>query len=277
MQCRTPKRMRNLGFEPLEGRVLQSGTAIDRPNAGAAAHVAQMKRPKITGSSGGETAILNAYFGGAGHEFVMLAQREVKNLFAVIRGFESGTITQYSVPGLAVKIPNLQSGYTGLPHDPLSENVGGASLVKGKRIELGCIVRGPFTTYPGTTYIVFALNRGAGARLGPEFAGRPGITPDALVTVTVGPYGDSNSATITDLTTGSTQPLSPAVIRVKGPTVRVLVPISQLPSEGFPVNRYTFAVWSAIDQDGGFQSVGSFVPENAMILIGVLTNVQPTL
>lgn len=219
---------------------------------------------------------MNAYFGGAGHEFVTLAQREVKNLFGVIGGFENGTITQYSVPGLVVKIPNLQSGYTGLPHDALILNVGGAILLKGKRIELGAIVRGPFTTYPGTTYIVFAINRGAGARLGPAFAGRPGITPDALVTVKVGPYGQSNSATITDLTTGTTQPLSPSVIQVAGPAVRLLVPTSQLPSEGFSITKYTFAVWAELEPNGGFQSVGSFVPEDSMIPIGVLPNVNPT-
>ncbi len=128
----------------------------------------------------------------------------------------------------------------------------------------------------GTTYIVFALNRGAGARLGPRFPARPGITPDALVTVTVGPYGRSNSATITDLTTGMSQPLNPSVIQVAGPVVRLLVPTSELPSEGFPLKKYTFAVWAAIDPNGGFSSVGSFVPEDSMIPIGVLTNVKPT-
>ena len=102
-------------------------------------------------------------------------------------------------------------------------------------------MRGPFTTTPFATDIVFAINRGAGARIGPAFASRPGITPDALVTVTVGPYGQGNSATLTDLTTGTTTPIS-VPISVAGPTVRILLPQSLLPSEGFagqevPVRR----------------------------------------
>src|SRR5262249_31489420 len=158
--------------------------------------------------------------------------------------------------------------YTGLPHDPLSLNVAGAILLKGKELELGSIVRGPFTTYPGTTYVVFAFNRGAGARLGPTFSERPGIAPDALVIVTVGPYGHSNSATITDLTTGSIQTVSSAAIHVRGPTLRVLVPERLVPSEGLPINRYTFAVWTATQPNSSIQDVGSFVPESAMIPIG---------
>jgi hypothetical protein len=275
MRCRTPPKNRRLGFEQLEGRMLLSITGIDPPKS-AAAQFGRVKPAYVKVSPPGEQAILNAYFGGAGHEFVMLAQRDVKNPSTVISGFETGTITQYSGPGLAVKIPNLQSGYTGLPHDALSLNIGGAILVKGKRNELACIVRGPFTTSPRTTYIVFALNRGAGDRLGPAFSGRPGITPDALVTVTVGPGGRSNSATITDLTSGSTVPLVTPVIRVNGPVLRVLVPASALPSEGFPVNKYTFAVWTEAQLNAAYPSVGSFVPEDAMIPIGVLTNVQPT-
>jgi hypothetical protein len=277
MRCRTRTRNRNLAIEQLEGRILLSNTAIDPPRPHARAHFARVEHTQIVISPGGEKPILNAYFGGAGHEFVLLAQRDVKNPFSVISGFETGTLTQYSAGGLVVKIPNLQSGYTGPPHDPLSLNIGGAVLLKGKTIELACIVRGPFTTYPRATNIVFALDRGAGGRLGPVFAGRPGITPDALVTVTVGPYGHANSATITDLTTGVIVPLASPVIRVNGPVVRVVVPTSALPSEGFPVNKYKFAVWAAVPQTSDFQSVGSFVPEDGMIPIGVLTNVRPTI
>ena len=182
--------------------------------------MSQAHQTSLAAAISGQKAILNAIFGGVGHEFVELAQREVHNIGAVVAGFNAGTLKQYTIPGLAVKVPNLQGGYTGQPHDPLSLNVGGAVLLKGKMIELGAIVRGPFTTYPGTTSIVFALNRGAGRGLGPAFASRPGITPDVLVTVTVGAFGQSNSATITDLTTGPTHPLAPSNIQVAGPTVR---------------------------------------------------------
>src|SRR5262249_53527784 len=136
---------------------------------------------------------------------------------------------------------------------------------------------GPFTTYPHTTYVVFAFNRGAGARLGPVFPQRPGITPDALVTVTIGPNGRGNSATLTDLTTGITAPFPQAEIRVAGPTVRVLVHTHDLPSTGFALKHYQFAFWTMLELGGGYSSVGSFLPEFSMIPIGVLANTRPTM
>ena len=206
-----------------------------------------------------------------------LALKEIKNPLAVVAGFTDHKITQYTVPGLVVKQINLQSGYTGLPHDSFALNIGGAAVLKGKKIELGAIVRGPFTTTPFATTVVFALNRGAGSRLGPYYPERPGITPDALVAVTVGPYGQNNSATFTDLTTGTTTPISSPVISVSGPTVRILLNTSQLPSEGFALKHYTFAVWTESQPNAPFQDVGSFVPEDSMIPIGMETSVRPTL
>ena len=182
---------RKLVVESLEGRALmsveRSGTAAPprRPSDPGAASCAEdhcrFDRPK--------RAILSAIFGGAGHEFVTLAQREIHNIGGVAGGFESGRLKQFTVPGLVFKIANWQSGYTGFPHDPQALTVAGAVLLKRRQIELAAIVRGPFTTYPGTTYVVFAVDRGAGRRLGPVFPERPGITPDALVTVRVGPDG----------------------------------------------------------------------------------------
>ena len=218
---------------------------------------------------------MSAIFGGAGHEFVTLAQKEVHNILGVASRFKSGAINQFTAPGLVFKTANWQSGYTGFPHDPQSLTVAGAILLKHKQIELAAIVRGPFTTYPGTTYVVFALNRGAGARLGPVFPDRPALTPDALVTVRVGPDGLSNSATVTDLTTGLTHPLNPDIIQVRGPVVRSLVPASQLPSNGFPLSGYKFAAYTQLVQNGDYAQTGSFVPENSMIPIGVETTVAP--
>jgi hypothetical protein len=157
----------------------------------------------------------------------------------------------------------------------LALNVGGAVYLKKKKIELAAIVRGPFTTYPGTTSIVFALDRGAGASLGPAFASRAGITPDALVTVTVGPDGQSNSATLTDLTTKTTVPISDP-IKVAGPTVRILLPASLLPSKGRPIKAYQFAVWTETEPGVSISGVGSFLPEDSMVPIGVETNVSAT-
>lgn len=286
MSRNTRSRGKHLEFEPLEGRALLSVAGARPPHESGAAILARVgHEPRFSFNlnlnsnfnAAGKSAILNALLGGVGREFVALALREVKGPLGVAAGIGDGAIAQYSVPGLVVKHINLQSGYTGAPHDVLALNVGGAVVLKQKQIELGAIVRGPFTTTPFASEVVFAVNRGAGQRLGPYFSGRPGIAPDALVTVTVGPYGQNNAATITDLTTGSTRPINAPVIRVAGPTVRILLKSSQLPSEGLPLKRYTFAVWSELQPNAPFQGVGSFVPEDSMVPIGMELNVRPTL
>jgi hypothetical protein len=273
------RRRQNPGVECLEGRALLSGIGLGRPHGAGSAILTRVRKPEFSFNfnSAGKSAVINAMLGGAGHEFVALALKEVRNPLAVATGYADHTITQYIVPGIVLKQINLQSGYTGLPHDVLALNIGGGVVLKKQQIELGAIVRGPFTTTPFATNIVFAINRGAGQRLGPYYPSRPGITPDALVTVTVGPYGQNNSATITDLTTGTTQPISSPVISVAGPTMRILLNASQLPSEGFKLTKYTFAVWTETEPNAPIQDVGSFVPEDSMVPIGVETNVRPTL
>ncbi len=199
------------------------------------------------------------------------------NPLSIVEGFTSGAMTQYSTRGFAAQQTNFQSQFTGFPHDVYSLSAGGAVALKGKKLELGAIVRGPFTTTPFASQVVFAVNRGAGQRIGPYYASRPGITPDALVTVTIGAYGQNNSATITDLTTGTTTPISSPVISVVGPTVRILLNTSQLPSEGFPLKNYTFSVWTDSQPNAPIEGVGSFVPGDAMVPIGIETNVRPTI
>lgn len=266
-----------LQLEPLEQRALLSVIGANASHSPQPALFAGQDRRTITDASPGETAILNAYFGGAGHEFIALIEKEIKNPLAVVSGFESGALSQYSIPGFTVKSPpNLQTGYTGLPHDAYALNAAGAVLLKHKQFELAALVRGPFTTTPFSTIVVFAINRGAGARIGPAFASRPGITPDALVAVTVGPNGMNNTATYTDLTTGTSVPIS-APISVAGPTVRILLPESLLPSKGFPVRKYQFAVWTEGEINAPIEDVGSFIPESSMIPIGVETNVNATI
>jgi len=273
MRRTTRKNHRELRFEALEGRTLLSSTGLMSPHAAGAAELARIHHLQ---SLSGEQAILTALDGGAGSEFIKLIRHEVRNPLSIIGRFSSPNPTQYTIPGFVAKTPNLQSQYTGNVHDGAAATVAGAILLKGNVLELGAIMRGPITGYSSTNYFDFAINRGAGAQLGPYFAARPGITPDAVVTVTVGPYAQANSATVTDLTTGAVQSLNASKILVEGPVVRVYVNISQLPSKGFAIKHYQFGMWTqdAIGRD--ITSVGSFIPEYSMIPIGVMTNVKPS-
>ena len=72
------------------------------------------------------------------------------------------------------------------------------------------------------------------------------------MTVTVGPDGQNNWATVTDLTTGTTVPLNPELIQVKGPVVRLLISANQLPPKGFALNNYQFAVYSQLSLNADF-------------------------
>ncbi len=272
----SPDKPRCLQVESLEGRALdeRDGTRITAPtggrHSGATPRAEDLRFP-----SAGKNAILNAIFGGAGHEFVTLAEKEVPNILSVVSRFESGGNHPVHGARAGLQDPELAERLHRVPARHGGGNVAGGILLKGKEIELAAITRGPFTTTPFPTYVVFAINRGAGARLGPVFPQRPTLIPDALVTVAVGPDGHGNSATVTDLTTGTTVPLSPQIIQVKGPVVRVLVSAKQLPSEGFKLQNYTFGVYTQLFANAPYEDTGSFLPENSMIPLGVETNVPP--
>jgi hypothetical protein len=270
-----PKRTKNLVFESLEGRALLSAAGVSAHHRHGPVDFVRDHGPNISYSGPGAAAILSAINGGAGHEFVTLIKREVPNENAVILKFESGAINQYTIPGFFVRSPGFQPLYTGGQFDRMLLVAAGAVLLKGNVLELGAIANGPFARSDATSQVVFAINRGEGSSLGPAFASEPGITPDALVTITVGPYQSSYSGTITDLTTGTTQAISPNDIQVNGPAVRVLVNSNQIPSKGLPLKKYTFASWTELSPYTGINLVGSFAPEGTMDRIGVLTTVKP--
>lgn len=261
--------------EPLEGKALLSGASGALASALHPVVISQVHSSGIKASSAGSAAVMNAILGGMGSEYIKLIQHEVKNLGAVLSSFMSGRLSQYSVPGLTVKTPRVQPQFVGQPYDQLLPTAAGALVLKGNVVELGAIMRGPFRD-PNTSYYVFALNRGAGSNLGPTFSARPGITPDALVTLTVGPYGSSATGTITDLVSHSTQSIAPASIKIIGPTVRVFLSTSQFPSTGWPLKKYQFAFWTQTQLGGDITTVADFAPESSMIPIGIEKNVAAT-
>jgi hypothetical protein len=193
----------------------------------------------------------------------------------VLAGFLTGRITAYSIPGLTAQTPSVQPSFNGQPYDQLLPTLAGASVFKGNVLELGAIMRGPFHD-PATSYYVFALDRGAGSRLGPYFSSHASVTPDTLVTLTVAPYGSSATGTITDLTTGAVQSISSSSIRIQGPVIRAYLNTSSLPSEGLPISKYHFAFWTQTQPGTDISTVASFAPQGSMIPIGVLKNVAAT-
>lgn len=252
-------------LESVEARTLLSGFAHPRV-AAAKAFVAHLRTEAIRTDPAGVAAIMSALRGGAGSEFVKLIRREAPNLNAVIRSFVSGRRSQFNVPGFAVKLPNFQELYTGPKYDHLTATVAGAIVLKHHQLELAGIMKGPFDEAV-PAYVVFGVDRGAGASVGPRFASRPGITPDLAVTIQVAPHGTSATGTITDLTTGAVTSIDPSRIHVAGPTVRVFLDTGQVPPKGLKLARYRFSMWTQ-NTLGGIDTVGSFVPETTMVRVG---------
>jgi hypothetical protein len=274
MQFRLDLKSSRPVVEFLEARSLLSGFKPLSRSALNSAMIGEV-HPTIATDPAGIAAIMSALEGGMGREWVSLIRAGVKNPLAVIAGFETGKYTSYSISGLTAETPSVQPAFVGQPYDQLLATVAGASVFKGNVLELGAIMRGPFHD-PAPSYYVFAFNRGAGASQGATFASRPGITPDALVTLTVGPYGSSATGTITDLTTHSTQTIPSSNIEIRGPVVRVFLKTAQLPSRGWPLQKYRFTFWTQTQPGNNISTVASFAPESSMISIGVLKSVSAT-
>lgn len=269
MSARAPRRSRSPVFESLEGRALLSGLNPALASRLQAALVSQLVPRSIATDPAGVSAVMNALNGGMGREWVTLIRSGVRNLNSVIGGFVSGRYNAYSIPGLTVRTPAVQSQFVGQPYDQLLPTAAGAAVFKNNVVELGAIMRGPFHN-PATSYYVFGIDRGAGANLGPVFASRPGITPDLVVTLTVGPYGNSATGKITDLVSNTNQDIPASSIQIRGSVVRVFLNTSQFPSKGLPIQKYRFAFWTQTQPGRDITSVPSFAPDASMIPIAVL-------
>ena len=257
-------RRRQPVVESLEGRlVLSSAVGPRLALAGLPFELGKIPTGQTTPAE--RAALLAALRGGAGREFLALARREVKNIPLVIAAFSAGLIQQYSVPGLAVKLPKLQERYAGPPFDQLNVIAAGAVLANRRRLALGAILRGPIDIPVPTTY-VFAFDRGTGQAVTP-FATRPGIRADATVTITVN--GPEVTGVVTDLATGAVATLDRRAVRVRGATLQVALSPALLSGAGAPLKQATFAFWTQNGTTPGLDHVGSFVPD-ANIPIGSL-------
>lgn len=251
--------------ETLEGRALLSVVPSRAGPAGRAFELGRLRLGQATPAE--QAAVLAALRGGLGREFATLARREIRNVNGVIAGFASGSIRDYSVPGLSIKTKNWQELYTGPHHDQLGALAAGAVLASPRRLVLGAVLVGPIDM-PSTNYYVFGLDRGT-AGAGSPFSNRPNIRYDAAVTVaTAGTQ--AVSVVLDDLATGQSTPLPTSVVRVRGATLVVVLDPRRLAVAGAkPLPQARFAFWTRSAATGQ-ENVANFVPESATIPIGVL-------
>lgn len=276
-----------MNVESLEGRQLMSVAFPKLPanlnlspamvNRLSSHGLAGIKLPKLPGGSGSNAKvdpiavglIADALMGrGPGAEFGSLIRGQIRNVASVISGFASGKTREYTTPGIAVRLPNVQENFQYQHYDHVKLTAAGVVLQRDGRFQMGAVVQGPYDENL-TSQVIFGIDRGAGKRLGPLYPQRPKITPDALVELTIGPYGQSASGQIRDLTTGAVTPIDPQNIIVAGATVRVFINPAQLPGQGNSTKNFKFSTWTRHGTTGGIESIGSFVPDKTMIAVGV--------
>lgn len=260
--------------EGLEGRALMAGFDLSLIRAFARPALIRNVIPVgVTTDPSAVSAITSALRGGVGSEWATLIRRQVRNPQSIVARFATGQTSAYSATGITFRTPHEQSQFVGRPYDQLLPLAAGGAVFRGNIVEFATILRGEFRN-PDTSYYVFAVDRGAGGSLGPVYAARPGITPDALVTITVGPYGSSASGEVRDLTNGTSQAIDASNIVIRGATLRVFLSTSQLPSRGAALNRYRFALWTQTAPGTDVANVASFAPEASMIPLAVLRNIN---
>ena len=112
---------------------------------------------------------------------------------------------------------------------------------------------------------VFAVNRGGASATGP-FPGRPHIRFDTQVVVNVRTTGVKPFVLVTAASTNQPNTaavtLSASSVVIKGNSVKVTVPLSDLPSNGKAINQWTVNFSARnLDQFQTVHSIASFMPE----------------
>jgi hypothetical protein len=167
--------------------------------------------------------------------------------------------------GIVTKSPHFYESYTGPKLAELNAVKASAMLSSSGTFTFTGTNQGPIKTAPAV--FVWGIDRSGNLPPGP-FTGRPNVKFDAVVVVSL----DSSltpTATVMDLTHGTTATLPAGSAHVSGRTVSVTVPESLLPSTGLAPSQYRFNYWP---EDGGppvSSSVASFAPENTTAQVGL--------
>jgi hypothetical protein len=147
--------------------------------------------------------------------------------------------------------------------DVLSANV----TLNGSDFDFTATLNGPIGETPGAVY-VFGLDRGKGT---PKFAniGNPDVIFDSTFVIK-----NTGGGVVNDLISKTKTSITD--ITFSGATLNAVVPLSDLPSEGFSPNQYTFNLWpEAGAANSGNTEISDFAPNNSMARVSVSTAPEP--
>jgi hypothetical protein len=146
--------------------------------------------------------------------------------------------------------------YTG-PHVPDLDVISANVSVLGGNVIVSGTLNGAVGATTGGFY-VWGIDRGRGATTS-NFAaiGLPNIIFDSVVVVRPG-----GASAVNDLVSGLSTPLPGSQISIAGNTVQAIVPLSELPSEGFSADNYFWNLWPRFAGAVGNAQVADFAPDD---------------
>jgi len=169
-----------------------------------------------------------------------------------------------ALPGAAAGVTDPSNDFIPTfvgPHngdlDVLSANV----TVNGSNLDFTATLNGTVGNTPGEQY-VFGLNRGQGTAKFDNI-NEPNVLFDSTVVVKT-----SGPSVVNDLIAGTTTTLGD--VTLSGSMISAVVPLSELPSEGFDPAGYQFNLWPETTPDNPANTnISDFAPNNAVSAVSV--------
>lgn len=139
----------------------------------------------------------------------------------------------------------------------------GDAILRGGNFEFDATLNAPIGTTNGVFY-VWGIDRGTG--LAPFGAFRPGVLFNSVVISAP----SLNTNFVLDLLTSQMTALVGSQVDVSGDTLKLFVPTSLLPSEGFSADGYLVNLWTRDGLDtADLTQIAEFAPSNSDVGVTV--------
>lgn len=187
------------------------------------------------------------------------------NLRLPFANFALATMLIWIAPAAATPLgpsSGFLPSYTG-PQNGDFSIVSGEAFLVGNNFVFDATFAAPIGTTAGVFY-VWGIDRGL--NIAPFGAFRPGVLFDAVVIS----EPSQNTSFVLDLVTNQMTALLASQVDVSGDTLKLTVPTSLLPSEGFALNDYLVNLWT---RDGlnpaDTTQIAEFAPSNSDVAVTV--------
>jgi hypothetical protein len=170
-----------------------------------------------------------------------------------------------AIPGAATVVTNPPNEFLPSFTGPLNgdlEVLSANVTLDGSNFDFTATLNGTVGETPGAVY-VFGINRGDGAS---KFAniGEAGVVFDATFVISA-----AGTGTVNDLLSKTATPV--AGVTPSASAISAVVPVSDLPSEGFSPGNYQFNLWpEAGPPNPGNTEISNFTPNNSDAQVSVV-------